>query len=416
VQSRAALLPQISGSSRFTDNEGDSSSTRTLSINPLITSRSSGESESRGRNHDVTLNQSIYNRANYTGLRASRARAQQATLTYEAASQALIVRTADAYFGVLTAIETLTSARAEERAVKRQLDQAEKRLEVGLSPITDVHESRARYDSARAAAISAETVLEDSREALAEITGQVLQGLRGLGTDFKPQAPTPTEIEAWVKLALEQNPTLSARILELRASEHDVSTARAAHLPTLSGSISRSDSASWGQFTATGNPNAFPSASNGMDTTVGVTLSVPIFSGGATQSRVRQAIHTRDATADVVEQEQRSVTRQTRNAYRSLLAGLSEIEARQQALVSARSALEATEAGFEVGTRTIVDVLISQQQLFSAQREHARARHSFLVNDLRLKQQAGSVAIGDVQAINALLVADAEAALDEDAQ
>lgn len=414
AQSRAALLPQLSGEVRFTDAEGDGSEIQVISTDPLITADSRGSTESRTRTQGVTLTQSIYNPSNWTSLRASRARASQAIATYEAATHNLIVRTADAYFGVLTAIETLASARAEERAVKRQLDQADKRLEVGLSPITDVHEARARYDSARAAAITAETQLEDAREALAEITGRVLVGLRGLGPDFQPQAPMPAEVEAWVRLALEQNPTLQARMFELRAAEHDVSTQRAGHLPSLSGSVARTDQTSWGSFRSPENPNAFPTGRGSLGTTVGLTLNVPIFSGGATQSRVRQAIHTRDATADVVEQEERAITRQTRNAYRSLIAGLSEIEAREQALVSARSALEATEAGFEVGTRTIVDVLISQQQLFSAQREFARARHSFLVNNLRLKQQAGNVAIGDVQAVNALLVADAEAALDQD--
>lgn len=410
--SRANLLPQLDGEASISDFEGDNSgiSARPNPDGTVGFGPSSGSNDDRTRSYTLTLRQSVYSHANYTGLRASRARADRADADYVAANHALMVRVAEAYFNVLTAIETLASARAEERAVKRQLDQAEKRLEVGLAPITDVHEARARHDSARAAAISAETTLDDSREALAEITGRAMFGLKGLGEDFKPTAPTPEDAEAWVKLALEQNPALRSRLLALQAAEHDVSTARAGHMPSLGASVRRFDTATWGQSTS--NALEFPSTSARDNTTVGLTLTVPLFAGGATQARVRQAIHTRDATADQYEQEQRSVTRQTRNAYRSLLAGLSEIEARQQAMVSARSALEATEAGFEVGTRTIVDVLISQQQLYQAQREHARARHGFLVNGLRLKQAAGNIAVEDVQSVNRLLVADAEAALE----
>ena len=136
---------------------------------------------------------------------------------------------------------------------------------------------------------------------------------------------------------------------------------------------------------------------------IGLVLNVPIFEGGATQSRVRQAVHNRDVSSDLLEQDRRLVVRQTRNAFRNVVAGISLIEARRAALVSAQSALEATQAGFEVGTRTIVDVLLSQQQLFVAQQDYARVRHNFLVENLRLKQTAGVIEVGDLQAVNALL-------------
>jgi outer membrane protein len=202
--------------------------------------------------------------------------------------------------------------------------------------------------------------------------------------------------------------------LALVAAGHDVSTARAGHYPTLGASIGYGDSASWGQNRVLGQP--VPTGSEGYDTTIGLRLTIPIFSGFLTQSQVRQSIYTRDATEDQLEQEKRAVMRQTRNAFRALMAGLSGIEARKQALVSAQSALEATEAGFEVGTRTIVDVLISQQVLFQAQRDYSTARHQFLVNTLRLKQAAGTVEIQDVAAVNRFLVSDAEAALDQPAE
>lgn len=388
VQSRAALLPDVAGSASLTD------------------SSNRGSSEySRSRSYGLRLSQSIYNHGNYTRLDKAKAKRQQAEAEYQAAANDLLVRVSDAYFNVLTAIESLASSRAEERAVKRQLDQAEKRLEVGLAPITDVHEARARYDAARANAIAAANALDDAREALAEITGRPLDNLRGLAPDYKPEHGDTRGADAWVDSALSNNPSLQARELALVAAEKDVATARAAHLPTLSASASVGDSATW--------QSAFPGGPNlsGGGSEIGITLSVPIFNGFATQSGVRQALHFRDAAAEQLEQQRRAVTRQTRNAYRALVAGAAEVEARRLSVVSAQAAYEASEAGLEVGTRTIVDVLITQQSLFQAQREYARARHAFLVNSLRLKQAAGNIGLEDLQGVNRMLVHDAEAVL-----
>ncbi|KFN42154.1 MAG: hypothetical protein A2X76_10565 [Lysobacterales bacterium GWF1_69_6] len=388
VQSRARLLPQISASAGISDD------------------RVRGEEGYvRGRSYGASLSQSLYDHGNYTALNAAKLRREQADATYQAEANNLLVRVADAYFNVLTAIETLASSRAEERSVKRQLDQAEKRLEVGLAPITDVHEARARYDTARANAIAAATALEDSREALAEITGQPLDGLMGLAPDYKPENTDTRTAEEWVSIAAESNPSLKAAELGLAAAERDIGTARSAHLPSLSASASISDSAGW-QSEFPGGPN-----SSGGGNSVGISLSMPLYAGGAVQSQVRQAVHGRDIAADQLEQARRSVVRQTRNAQRSLSAGAAEVEARRLSVVSAQAAYEASEAGLEVGTRTIVDVLITQQALFLAQREYARSRHAFLVNTLRLKQAAGTISLEDLQEVNAVLVNDAEAAL-----
>lgn len=413
VQSRSALLPQVNGSLSFSDSTGNGESSRLLSVDPLIISRGSSATDNRGRDSGVTLNQSIYDHRNYTRLRASRARAEQASANYDASNDGLMLRVAQAYFNVLTAIDSLAFARAEERAVKRQLDQADQRFEVGLTAITDVHEARARYDGSRANAISADVALDDAREALAEITGEYMENLRGLDDSFAPTLPTPADLGQWVEMALSENPVLRSRELALLASQHDVSTARAGHYPTLGGSVTYGDQAGWGDTLSRG--ISTPSNNESYGTTIGLQLTVPIFSGFLTQSQVRQALYTRDATENQLEQERRAVTRQTRNAFRALVAGLSGIEARKQALVSAQSALEATEAGFEVGTRTIVDVLISQQVLFQAERDYSTARHQFLVNTLSLKQAAGTIEIKDVAEVNSYLVRDAEAALVETA-
>jgi outer membrane protein len=412
VQSRSVLLPQVSADANFNRSESRSTGNQVFAGAPTPATASSSESSSRSTG--LNVRQSIYDHSNYTRLGASKARTRQAEAEFDAASDSLIVRTADAYFNVLTAIETLASSRAEERSVKRQLDQAEKRLEVGLAPITDVHEARARYDSARANAILQATALDDAYEALAEITGQRLANLKGLSADFRPENTDTRSVEEWVAIATEANPTLRASAEALAAAEKDVETARAGHYPTLSATASYGDDARWGdslrRLPLPESLSSFGSAGNGPS--YGVTLSVPIFSGFATQSRVRQALYTRDAAADRLEQQKRLVTRTTRGAYRNLIAGAAEVEARRLAVVSAQAAYEAGEAGLEVGTRTIVDVLIAQQQLFSAQREYARARHAYLVNMLRLRQAAGTLEANDVIAVNRWLVADADASLE----
>jgi outer membrane protein len=415
IQARSALLPQISADANLTDSKGDrtniGSSPDPNNPGQVIFGPNTGSSDTRNRDYGVNVRQTIYDRSNYTRLNASKARAKGAESDYDAASDALMVRLATAYFDVLTGIETLASARAEERSVKRQLDQAEKRLEVGLAPITDAHEARARYDSARANTILQSNALDDGYEALSEITGQPLRNLRGLATTFKPENTDARSIEEWVKTALDSNPALKSRELAVEAANKEIETARAAHLPTLSANLGYSDSSTWGTSSSDG--FNFPATSSSDGSRIGLTFSVPIFTGFATQSRVRQAVHQRDAAADQLEQQKRAITRQTRSAYRSLEAGKAEVEARRLAVVSAKAAYEAGEAGLEVGTRTIVDVLIAQQGLFQAQREFARSRHAFLVNVLRLRQAAGILELSDMQEVNRNLTVDAEAALDK---
>ncbi len=412
VQSRSALLPQVNGDITFGDSRGRSSGNQQFAgtTTPISSSYSTGNSRGSG----VSVDQSIYNHSNYTRLGSSKARAEQADATLDAASDLLIIRVADAYFNVLTAIDTLASSRAEERSVKRQLDQAEKRLEVGLAPITDVHDARARYDTSRANAITAGNLLDDAYEALAEITGQPTENLKGLSLDFRPSPLDARTGDDWVKLATETNPTLKASELALVAAEKDVSTARAGHYPTLGFRASYGDNANWGDSLTRALPADIlrESGNSSTNTQFGLTLSVPIFSGFATQSRVREALYNRDVAADQLEQQKRTITRQTRNAYRSLVAGQAEVEARRLAVVSAKAAYEAGEAGLEVGTRTIVDVLIAQQQLFLARTEYSRSRHAYLVNELRLKQAAGILEATDLEATNRMLVADANAVLD----
>ena len=409
TQARSSLLPNLSGSASYARSGSESAGERVLSVDPPIVSTTTTQAHSSSRNYALQLSQTLYNHANYTQLRSARKRDEVGQAQYDAENDNLMVRVAEAYFNTLTAIDALVFARAEERAVKRQLDQAEQRFDVGLTAITDVHEARARYDGARAGTIASEVSLEDAREALTQILGQPLENLRGLEDDFSPQRPTPDTMDAWVALTRDQNPTLRAQALSAQADELDVATARAGHLPTLSASASKGRGYGWG--TSAGDIGIIPSNNSSDDWRVGVNLTVPLFSGFATQTQVKLALNARDERAFQYDLNERTILRQTRNAYRALDAGISEIEARKQAVVSAQSALEATEAGFEVGTRTIVDVLLSQQVLFRAQSAYSSARHNFLVNTLRLKQAAGVIEINDLAEVNHHLLRDAEAAL-----
>ena len=226
--------------------------------------------------------------------------------------------------------------------------------------------------------------------------------------------PSEGTAEAWVKKAIDNNPSLNAAQEQLASAEANVATARAGHLPTvyLNGSYGDSKTTGTRDFDDTAPNGAAISNTNDIDSqsrgpSVGITLNVPIFSGGATSSRVRQAIANRDATADVVEQQRRALERNTRAAYQSLVAGISEVEARRSALTSARSAFEASQVGLEVGTRTVLDVLNNQQNLFNAQRAYAEARYNFLQARLNLEQAAGTLDAADVQDVNRLLTANA---------
>lgn len=403
-QSRSVLLPQISAGA----GANRSFSSSTLEPDPSRPDFDTNPSNvSTNSNIGGRLEQSIYNYGNYAGLDASKARAEQSDAELISANYALIIRVAEAYFNVLTAVDSLAAARAEERSVKRQLDNAEKRLEVGLAPITDVYDARARYNSAQASAILAGNTLYDAREALTEITNVRPDAIKGLPDDFQPKAMESLDTEIMVKNALEQNPEIAAREQALAAAEKDIQRAKSGHYPYLNGNVAYDSNA-----LESGNPGPFQTVSSDV-TVINLRLTVPIFTGGLTQSQVREAVAQRDIAADQLEQAKRNVTRQIRNQDRNLEAGLAEVEARRLALISAKSALEANEVGFEVGTRTIIDVLLTQQQLFAAAREYSRARHTYLVNTLRLKQAAGVLQTSDIEAINRLLTNDAEAKLQQ---
>ena len=397
TQARAAMLPQING---------DASYSRSRSDNESSTAGTDTSSDTTTRDLGLRLNQMVYDHSVITRVRSQDALARAADFQLEAAGDSLITRTSAAYFNVLVAMETLSAAEAQETALKKQFDFADKRLEVGLAPITDVHEARAQYDRARANTIVTRNALEDAYRALEEITGKEVRTLKSLPQDFQPELPSALDAGGWVQAAIDNNPALKAKELQLRSSDVDIETARAGHLPTLYLGANYGRNRSDGDSTnnVLNLSSDFENQSNSRS--IGLTLSVPIFAGGATQSRVRQALAQRDATADELEQQKRALVRNTRNAYETLVAGISEVEARKAAVFSARSAYDASQVGLEVGTRTVLDVLNNQQTLFNAEREYALARYNFLQNRLQLEQAAGTLDIDDLQDVNRLLTTE----------
>ena len=402
-QARASLLPNIGGTASLTDTDRDTESFQSFPQpdGTVVFGPVEGNIDTRARQYSLSLQQSIYNHQNYTRLAGARAQASQADADYEAALNTLFTRVAQAYFDTLTAQANLEAAEAQEKALSRQLEQAEQRFEVGLTAITDVQEARASADSARAGAILARNALDDAFEALAELTGEPVAEIERLRDDIPLAPPEPADPEQWVQVALDRSPVVAARRYALQATEAGIRTAKAGHLPSVGAQVTWSRGATWG-FQTFG-ANQVPARGANEGPVVALNLNVPIFQGGLVQSQVRQAVAQRDAAEGALEQATRATTRQVRNAYRAVEAGMSEVAARRQALVSAQSALEATEAGFEVGTRTIVDVLLSQQQFFAAQREFARARHNVIIAGLGLKQAAGVISVADLEGVNALL-------------
>jgi outer membrane protein len=413
VQARALLLPQVNAqlSLNQSDPNGPSRSIVTDAAgNPVIDGNGNpvltGDAgHTRTRDVSASISQSVLDLSRYADLKAAKSSSQAQDATYEAALQQLATRVATAYFQVLTNDDALTFAKANEQALARQLERAQQRFDVGLAAITDVQDAKAQHDTAVANVITAENTLADSREALTQITGKPADNLKKLREDLPMDAPSPNDPKAWVAEAVKNNPTIVASQYNVDSAEHSISSARAGHLPTIDATLGYSKTTAWTQNAGTASTaGTLGSGSNGRGgTTVGLTLNVPNITGGATQSRVRQTIYQRDAAQHSLEATRRQVVRDTLNFYRSVVAGISKVEATKAAVQSSESARDATQAGFEVGTRTIVDVLLAQQNLTQALSDYSQARHQFILDKLLLKQTAGTVDVKDLEAVNALL-------------
>jgi outer membrane protein len=380
AQARALLLPQIDGSMSLSQTNGGN----------LI-------GHSRSRKISGTLSQTVLDFSKYANLKAAHSASDAQDELYQAAAQELYVRVATAYFNVLTSEDELTYAKANEDAFRQQYEQSDQRFKVGLSAITDVYQAKAYYEAAKSQTIAAQNAVNDAREALTQITGKPTGDLKKLRDDLPMDPPTPADQDSWVKQALQTNPNLLAQKNNVEAAEHSITAARAGHLPTITAGVTYGKGASWSETDAN---SRFRDPSS---TTIGLTLNVPIFSGGATQSHVRQSIYQRDSATDAMESQRRLVVRDTLNYYRSVIAGIAQVESAKASVDSGQKALEATRAGFEVGTQTMTNVLLAIQVLTSSESSYSQARHQFILNKLLLKETAGTADLKDIETINALL-------------
>jgi outer membrane protein len=333
---------------------------------------------------------------NYASHRQAKASVRQADAQLAAEGQNLIVRVAQAYFDVLAAEAELSSVKANSKAIERQLEQAKKRYEVGLIAITDVHEAQAEYDLSKAAEIQAANAVEIAYVALSEITGQSHSELSKLAAKIPMITPEPDSADAWVDKARQDNLSIAASLSAIEVAQENVKFQKAGHYPTLDlvGETGEQD--------VNGGVSGL-SESDTDSSAISLQFNLPIYEGGAVNSRTRQALAQLEQAREEATGTHRAVEKQARSAYLGVIADQSRIRALQQSVVSSQSAVDATEAGFEVGTRTIVDVLDAQRGLYRATADYHIARYTYIVNYLLLKQAAGSLSDEDVNTVNSVL-------------
>lgn len=398
-QARAGLLPFLGASAEVTD-------TRT----EFDTDSGSRSLSRSGSAYQASLSQPLFRADRWFQLKAAQAISEQAALQLSIAEQDLIVRSAQAYFAVLQAQDNLAALKAEESAFKRQLEQASERFEVGLSDRTDVLEAQAGFDTARANRSIAQRQVEDAFQALFTLTNREYRALEGIQHSLPVLAPTPNDAGAWVDSATQQNLNLLAVNQAVTAAEQTLRQRRAGHAPTLDAvaAYRRGNNDSLGFTNAQNIPGIpLPRYTGDVEqSSIGLQLNIPIYSGGLTSSLGREAYHQLDATEQQRESLRRQVVEAARNLHRAVNTDIEQVQARRQTIVSNQSALEATEIGYQVGTRNIVDVLDTQRRLYAAVRNYNDARYDYILDTLRLKQVAGTLNPDDLEALSRYLKTD----------
>ncbi|MGK0247359.1 MAG: outer membrane protein [Oleispira sp.] len=374
---RAALLPQISIGANQATSEIETAA---------------GNSDFDTFSYNATISQTLFNLNSWYNFQAASAGGDASNLEYLLSEQQLILRSAEAYFNVLRAEETLDTARAEETAVKRQLEQTQQRFEVGLIAITEVHEAEASYDLSYANLIGQEAALDISFEALEQITGQRFENLAQLNTNVEFSSPK-TAANEWVEAGLSKYAGIQLAHEGVNAAEYTRKASWSNYAPQINAqwSYTDGDRVSNGQITDSTN------------TTLAFSATIPLFAGGSNYARAKQAAARSTEASANLDLQQRTVKNNIRSLYRKVQTDVLTVKARQRATVSSQSALEATETGYQVGTRNIVEVLNAQRNLFSAQRDYANARYDYIIDLLNLKFFAGSLGEADIQALNAWL-------------
>ena len=414
---RSFVLPSLSlavgGSTAFQQDPNQPINFASGQPDPDILST---EFERDSTNWSIRMNQAVFNWGAFVGLQQAGKALAQAETDLALTRQELLVRVATSYFQVLAAEDTLVSETTAREAIGRQLEQAQRRFEVGLIAITDVQEAQAGYDQAIAAEIGAQQAVATAREFLREIIGESVMELAGPMEEIPLMRPDPDNAESWVQTALDQNLALISSRIASDIALDEVSMQRSVRYPTvsLSGNFGESASRTTRINNLVANPPCLQqpfrcppeetgSESQAQGFSLSLNFSVPIYSGGVNGARIQQAVYQHRATLEALERVARATERETRDAYLSVISEIARVQALQQAVQSSTTALQATEAGFEVGTRTTVDVLVSQNTLRRAQTTYARSRYDYILNILRLKQAAGSLTLEDIEEVSSWL-------------
>ena len=379
---RSALLPQINLSAETSDNSIETKG-NTFGID-------SADADFNTNGYSLQLTQSLYNRSFYVQLRQAKNTVAKARVELDASKQNLILRVAEAYFNVLAAQDNLRFATSEKEAIARQLQEAEKLFEVGLSPITDVKEAQSSYDRSIAREIEAQNLLELQLDTLAIITGERFTDLEPLSGNVELIRPQPNNVDDWINNALNQNLDLLINEYDTEIAKQQISLEQSGHLPSIDivGSYNDYDT------------GGISGSREQKDSRIGLELNFPIFQGGNTYYSTQESQYRYRAAIQAHERIKRETIRDTRSAFHNVVSGISRVNALEKSVESAEIAAKASQAGFEVGTRTSVDVLLTVRNVYEAQRDHAESRYNFLLDTLRLKRSAGILSPEDLQQID----------------
>lgn len=405
----SALLPQfgVTGAIGQGDSESTSTFPQRIAAGDVVNVPTQRETDSDSVQYQLQLTQSVFHWDQWVALRQASSQVAQAEADYQAAQLDLMLRVSQRYFDVLAAKDLVQSEETARDAIARQLEQAEKRFDVGLIAITDVQEAKAAYDNAAAAVIRAKRNLATAHELLRELTGDAIGVLSAPSDSMPLQTPDPQSEEQWVKTALEQNLALISSRLAADIARDTIGIRRAGHFPQLDLVLRRNDFDSNATTVTTDLTSSTvtegPTDSDSTDDQIQLQLNFPIYSGGAVQSSVREATYLARAARERLERTTRETERATRDAYLGVLSEISRVQALKQARESSRTALQATEAGYEVGTRTTVDVLDARRTLAIAETNYARSRYDYIINLVQLKLAAGILKPEDITEINSWL-------------
>jgi len=394
--SKASLLPQISAQGSIARTRTDFEGSEIVSPGSPVFEQANGGFYSNLAAYSVSLTQPVFNFGSWATVWGAQAKVKAAGATFASAIENLVFRTAQAYFAVLQAGDVLRFTQANKEAVWRQLEQTKHRYEVGLIAITDLENTRASYDSATADEITAKKNLSDSFEKLTEITGIKYTEISALKDNIPLINPNPDNSERWVKGAEKQNYDLTAARFTALAARENIKVQFSGHLPTLNAIGSYN-------YNYNNDNTGQHDFSRSKVASAGLSLNVPIFQGGAVTEQTKQACYQYQQSLAQQEQTHRSVVSQTNQAFLGVTAGISRVKADKQLIKSTESALRSTEAGYSVGTRTMVDVLKAESDYYNSQKSLAIDEYYYITQTLLLKQLAGVLAVDDLQKINSWL-------------